>query len=139
MPGPKPTAEQESSFERYKLRCPPARSAACSLINYIEYEHPLEDNTREERLMVVSKVQEEWIGKPVCHPITGDPVGTVVYLLARSNSEMRDQRFAIGVRSRASVHAYGLSRFKAIVNRDGHLVTLGLEKLDLCEEAPPVP
>lgn len=86
MPNPGPTANQKAFLSKHGIVIPPLKTGATSLIRYITKDKGIAEEPDKDRIDIVKKLQQEWIGKRVTH---GMSRGTVSHLVARNPKGMR--------------------------------------------------
>lgn len=129
-----PTEDQRAFFEKHGLTLPPTRDAARSLQDFAERGNTPKnaEQTFEERIMFLRAMQEVWIGQRVVHQMRQDGKKELVhYLSARTPFQMRQAVPQAGILTQKGMRQLRPSPLRAMINRAGQVVGIGLERLCL--------
>lgn len=136
-----PTEAQRKFFTDNNLILPPTRDAARSLQDFVERgnTHKNIEQTFDERIMFLRAMQGVWIGQRVVHQMRQDGKKELVhYLSARTPFQMRQAIPQVGILTQKGMRQLHASPLRAMINRAGQMVSIGLERLCLAREAEEV-
>ncbi|MFY9462592.1 MAG: hypothetical protein WAP52_00190 [Candidatus Sungiibacteriota bacterium] len=132
-----PTPTQRIFFADNGLVLPPTRDSARSLQDFAENGTTPQSKewSLDERILCIREMQEKWNNQRVVHSMRKDGKAEQgCYLIARTLYEIRQGVPQTGVLVKKGMEALQLSLFKLMINRSGHMVSIGLERLCLESE-----